>query len=273
MALVAALVYWQNGFDGYLSRDLALYAYAGQQVADGEAPYVGVVNRSGPLSHAVPGVGAFLGRLVGVDDLLAMRVLFWGLAVAGIWLAYVLGRDLLTSRWAGLATAAALLAVHGYSLYGTNGPREKTTLVVLLLAAFVALARRRPGWAGAFVSLAALTWQPSLLVGAATGLVAIAALPPGQRLRGFVRFAVGGLVPFGLCLAYYAVLGDLGLFWDCFLLIHVQYTEQTGLGTDFAAVWELLRDAYGVFVWSMVAGAVALVVVRCRRSRLAVASA
>jgi hypothetical protein len=254
-ALVAACVYLLNGFDGYLSRDLALYAYAGQQLADGQAPYVGVVNRSGPLSHAVPGLGVLLGRALGIDELLAMRLFFMVLAAVCVWLAYVLGRDLLGNRWAGLATATALLAVHGFAEYATNGPREKTTLVLFLLAAFVAAVRLRPGWAGAFVSLATLTWQPSLFVGGVTVVVAVLALAPGGRARGLLSFAFGGLVPLGLCVAFYAAIGEWRTFWDCFLLIHVSYTEQPGLGTDFAGVREMLFDAYGVFFWSMLVGA------------------
>ncbi|MFC6288501.1 hypothetical protein ACFP3Q_15745 [Nocardioides sp. GCM10027113] len=260
LALLAVIVYWLNGFDGYLSRDLALYAYAGQQVAEGDSPYVGVVNRSGPLSHAVPGLGALLARLLGTDDLLTMRVLFLVLSAGCIWLAYLLGRDLLQSRPAGLATAAALLAVHGFALYATHGPREKTTLVLFLIAAFVAMARHRPAWAGAFVALATLTWQPSFFVGAAAGVVGVVALSSGERVRALLRFGVGGLVPLAVCLVWYAAIGELQVFLDCFALIHVQYTDQPGIGTDWEAVEEMLNDAYGRFLWSMVAGAVALLV-------------
>ena len=121
------------------------------------APYEGVVNRSGPLSHLVPGVGAFLGRLVGVDDLLAMRVFFLVLSMACVWLAYVMGRDLLQSRAAGWAVAAALLYVNGFTQYATGGPREKTTLVLFLLAALIAVARRRPALGRASSS----AWRPS----------------------------------------------------------------------------------------------------------------
>ena len=123
-----------RGFNGYLSRDLALYAYAGQQVADGVPPYEGVVNRSGPLSHLVPGVGALVGRVVDADEVLTMRWLFLCCRSPAIWLAYLVGREVLSSRVAGVATAVALFAVSGFNLYATNGPREKTTLVLLLLA-------------------------------------------------------------------------------------------------------------------------------------------
>ena len=258
LALVAGVVYALHGFGHYLSRDLALYAYAGQRVADGVAPYEGVVNRAGPLSHLVPGIGAFLGRLAGVDDLLAMRAFFLVLSMACVWLAYVMGRDLLRSRAAGWTVAAALLYVNGFTQYASGGPREKTTLVLFLLAALIAAGRRRPLWVGVFVSLATLTWQPAFFVGLTTGLVALTALDPGRRLRGFAGFAVGGLAPLTAFLAFYAARGHLQDFLDCFALIHVRYTQQEGFQSDPEATWEQVRLAYGGSLWMLIGGGVLL---------------
>jgi hypothetical protein len=259
-ALLAGLVYWLHGFDGYLSRDLALYAYAGQKVADGVPPYEGVYNRSGPLSHLVPGFGAAVGKWTGADELLAMRVEFLVLSVISIWVAYLMGRELLSSRLAGVATAIALFAVSGFNLYATTGPREKTTLVLFLLCAFLAVARRRYGWAGVFVSLATLTWQPSLFVGAAFVVAALWAVPRGDRWRAFWRFAVGGLVPLVAFLVWYAAIGQLRLFLDCFVLIHAQYTDQPGVEGEFTLVGRMLGDAYGLLLAAIVVGAVAILV-------------
>ena len=58
VGLVALTVYSLHGVRGNLTRDVGLYAYAGQQVADGVPPYLGVLNRAGPLAHAIPGLGA-----------------------------------------------------------------------------------------------------------------------------------------------------------------------------------------------------------------------
>ncbi len=72
----AVLTYALHGFSGMLSRDLGMYSYAGQQVADGVPPYLGVLNRAGPLAHLLPAVGALVARLGGLDDLVAMRLWF-----------------------------------------------------------------------------------------------------------------------------------------------------------------------------------------------------
>ncbi len=253
-------MYWLHGFNGYLSRDLALYAYAGQQVADGVPPYEGVINRSGPLAHLVPGIGSAIGRVLGTDQVVTMRAEFLVLSAVSIWVAYLVGRDFFSSRLTGVASGVALFAVSGFNLYATTGPREKTTLVLLLLCAVLAVGRRRYGWAGAFVSLATLTWQPALFVGAPFALAALWALPQGSRLRELGRFAVGGLVPLVGFLVFYTAIGKLRLFLDCFVLIHVRYTEQPGAEHELSEIWDLLKEVYGDFLWAMVIGAVALVV-------------
>src|SRR4029450_13896014 len=76
-ALAASVL---HGFDGRLSRALAVYAYAGQQVADGVPPYEGIMNRAGPLAHLVPGLGVGLARIGGVGESLGMRRVLSGAA-------------------------------------------------------------------------------------------------------------------------------------------------------------------------------------------------
>ncbi len=196
--LVALAVYLLQGFDGLLSRDLAVYSYGGQQFADGVAPFVAILNRAGPLAHAVPGVGAWVADLVGVDDLFGMRVTLMLVAVATIVVMYLLGRDLFGSRGAGLATAAAMLSCEGFIRYATFGPREKTTMVLMLALALLAMVHQRWGTAGAFIALSTLCWQPVAFPAIAG--VAVAALlgtGPGarDRLVALARIAVGGLVP------------------------------------------------------------------------------
>src|SRR5262245_62834893 len=76
VGLTSLLVYVLHGFDGALRRDVGLYIYGAQRFLDGDPPYVGVLNRAGPLAHMLPAVGIGFGRMVGMNDLLGARIFF-----------------------------------------------------------------------------------------------------------------------------------------------------------------------------------------------------
>lgn len=257
MAMVAIAVYLPHGFEGYLTRDLGVYSYAGQQFAEGAAPYVAILNRAGPLAHLVPGIGAWVSRQVGVDDLLGMRVLFMLIAVACVAVCYLLGRDAFRSRAAGVAAAATLLCLKGFIIYATYGPREKTTMVLFVLLALLALVHQRWATTGVFIALATLTWQPVFLAAIAGAVVAVLVGVQQRRLRALLRLAVGGLVPLGGFLVVYAAIGELGVFVDDFLLINARYTQQISLISQPKAIWDGMLGLYGWTLWVLIGGSLA----------------
>ena len=256
----ALIVYALHGFSGYLSRDLAIYSYAGQQVADGVPPYVGILNRAGPLAHLIPAIGAAGARVGGFDDLLGMRLLFLIISVACVCLVYVLGRDLFTSPLAGLAAAAAFLSFSGFIEYASNGPREKTPMVLFLLCTLWAVNKRRWLAAGLSLSLATLMLQIAFLPGLAAVVVALTTVRPGGRIRALVRFAVGGLAPVAILLVYFAAVGALQQAIDAFLLINARYSLAVPLTAHLAKNWSTLQSGYAVSLWVMVVGLAALAV-------------
>lgn len=262
-SLVALVVYLMHGFDGRLTMDLGVYAYAGQQVAEGVAPYVAIVNRVGPLAHLLPGGAAVVARGVGVDDLLAMRVFFMLIAVACVGLAYLVGRDVFRSRLAGVATAAALLSFHGFVELATYGPREKTPMVLFILASLLAIAHQRWLTTGVLVSLATLTWQPSFFPLIVAVLVAVLiGVPHGGRLRALARVTVGGLVPAAVTFVFYVAIDRLQMFLDCFVLINARYTygTQHPLLDEAANAWRLMNWGFGASLWVIFVGIAALLV-------------
>jgi hypothetical protein len=183
--LAATVVYLLYGFDGQLHRDQAMYVYAGQRVAAGAAPYIDMFERTGPLAQLIPGIGVLAARAANVDDIIGIRVLFTLLAAASVSLAYLLGRDFFHSRLAGLASAAALLCFEGFIYFASNGPSEKTAMVLFLLAALIAMNRRSWIVTGVFVSLATLTWQPVFLPAIAGTVTAVlSGVSRGHRLFG-----------------------------------------------------------------------------------------
>lgn len=261
VGIVAVLVYAMHGFDGFLSRDLGLFSYAGQQVANGVPPYVGLLNRQGPLASLIPAAGAVGARVGGVDDLLGMRVLYLIISVICVCLVYRLGRDLFVHRLAGLAAAATFLGFYGFIEYASNGPREKTAMVLFLLLALSAVVKQRWFVAGACVGLATLTWQASLLVGLTAVVIATLSLgPAAERIRALAHVAAGGLATGLLFLVYYAVIGSVRTFLDCFILLNAKYAAGASFVSELELNWRRLQNAYGFFVWVMVVGLASIVV-------------
>ena len=258
LCAVATVLYVLHGFDGYLSRDLGDYAYGGEQVADGVPPYVAVVNRAGPLAHLIPGVGAVVSRWIGADEVVGMRVFLMLFAVAGIAVTYLLGRDVFRSRLAGVAAAASLLGCQGFIAYASDGPREKTSMLLFLLCAMLAMVHRRWLTVGFFTALATLCWQPVFFV-ALPGAVAavLLGLTTGRR-RALLRVVVGGLVPSAVTVGAYAAVGAFGIFMDDFLLINARYTQQVSLLSSPAEAWRMMAEGYGPSVWIFLAGIVAI---------------
>jgi hypothetical protein len=253
------VVFLVQGFDSILTRDLALYSYGAQQTVEGVPPYVSVLNRAGPLAHLVPAVGVGAARIVGMDDILGMRLLMLLISVACVWLLYVLVRDLFHSRLAGVASATALLTFAGFVTYAVGGPREKTTLTLFVLLAFWAVLKQRWLVAGVCVALATLTWQPSFITGLFAAGVAIAGLGRTAMLPAALRFAIGGLIPAAVITAGFALAGATRAFLDGFVLINWRYTTP-GTFYGFSDRVDLLMAAFGASLVVILAGLVSIVV-------------
>jgi hypothetical protein len=260
VGVLAVVVYALHGFDGYLSRDLGLFSYAGQQVANGVPPYLGLLNRQGPLAHLIPAVGVVGARVGGFDELLGMRVLNLIISVICVCLVYRVGRTLFVYRLAGLAAAATFLGFYGFIEYASNGPREKTAMVLFLLLALLAAGKQRWFLAGACVGLATLTWQLSLLVGLTAVVIAPLSLGPAERVRAVARIAAGGLATALVFLAYYSAIGSVRTFLDCFVLINAKYPVGRSFAAQLELNWAQLQTGYGLFVWVMLVGWVSIVV-------------
>ena len=255
---VALLTYALHGFNGMLSRDLAVYSYAGQQVAEGVPPYLGILNRAGPLAHVIPGIGVGIARIGGFDDVLTMRLLFMVIATACVCAVYVLGRDVFASKLAGLVTSAAFLTFFGFIEYASNGPREKTPMTLFITVALWAVARRRWFTAGLFVSLATLCLQIAFFSSFAAVLAGVLFLAHGERLKALLRVAVGGAVPVAVLMVWFAIAGSLRASVDAFVLINFRYTTPDPVLPVLDEAWLDVTTAYGVSLWVLIAGLVAL---------------
>ncbi|HEX7740118.1 MAG TPA: hypothetical protein VF426_10780, partial [Marmoricola sp.] len=260
VALVSLAVYLAHGWLGALLRDLSIYVYAGQQVLHGHAPYVGILNRAGPLAHLVPALGIALGRVFGLSDVVGARLFFMVVSIACVVSVYFWGRLVLGTRLAGLAGAAAMLCFHGFVEYATNGPREKSVMVLLFVWVLIDLHKRNWLRAGVWLALSTLTLQIIFPPGAAAALVALVAAGAGARLRGLLRFAAGGIAATAVVALYFLVVGALDDAVQGFLVINARYTTPDPFFDAAQANWNHLVDGYGASLAVLILGAVALLV-------------
>lgn len=263
VGLVAAAVYALHGFQGRLDRDLGVFVYGGERVAHGTPPYVANFNTVGPLADLIPGIATAAGRLVGIGPVLAPRLLDWVLAAACCALLTVLGREVTGSRVTGILAAALFLPFGSFLNLATDGPREKTAMVLFVIAALILLERRRLLLAGVATGLATLTWQPALLplVAAAGG----AALLGPRRLRGLALFVAGGAATAAVAAAAFAAVGALPRAFEAFVVANVLWVHQPSAFGRPRGTWDLLWHGYGPMLAVAVVGPVVLLVLALRR--------
>ena len=222
---LAALVYGLYGFDGVLLRDYSIYLYSGQRVAEGVPPYVGVFDHKGPLSPLIAGFGVLLSGLFSVDDVYAVRVVFYATACLAVVAVYLLGKEVFRSREAGLLAAFTFLGFYAYAQPAASGPEPKTPMVLFQTLSLLFAVQKRWFWSGFFGSLACLVWQPMAAFALVTFLLAITR-PREERYGAALRAAAGGATPFLATVAYFYYHGALADFFDGFVLFNFLYIER-----------------------------------------------
>lgn len=259
VGVVAFLVYAAHGYHGGLNHDLGVFTYGGEQVAKGVVPYVTVFNSVGPLADAVPGAAIWLGHLFGVDPILAARVSFTVLSAIACALLSVLARDTFGSRRAAFVAPAVFLLFEEFLTLASDGPREKTTMVVLLIATLILVGRRRWLAAGVCTALATLTWQPVLAV-ALTAVAGGLLLERTGRVRAATRFVAGGLIPSVVTLGVFAVAGATRTAIDGFITVNLLYTKQPSALSAPGHTWHVLWSSYHLSLILLVLGLAASLV-------------
>jgi hypothetical protein len=231
---LAALVYGLYGFDGVLLRDYSIYLYSGQRVAEGVPPYVGVFDHKGPLSPLIAGFGVMLSGVLNMDDVYAVRLVFYATACLAVVAVYLLGKDVFRSQEAGLFAAFTFLGFYAYAQPATSGPEPKTPMVLFQTLSLWLATQKRWFWSGLFGSLALLVWQPMAAFAFVTFLLAVTR-PKEERYGAALRAAAGIATPLLATLAYFYYHGALGDFLDGFVLFNFLFLERGSVSMSSTA--------------------------------------
>ena len=254
-----------------LSRDEGIYAYSGQQLAHGLAPYASIFDPKAPLASIIAGLAAVVARILGRDDIYAIRAAFFVCSVLAVLAVYLLVTRLFRSPLGGAAAAVVFAAAWPFAVDAVSGPNAKTPGVLFAVLSMWLLAGRRWFWGALFSALAVLVWQPM------GGYLLVALLLPplvdaGRRRRALLAAVVGAATPVAATSLYFAVAGAFRLFVEAavvFPLFGVQREAET-LGTRLLRILDVISTDYGyggVLFWVGLALLLVCVVVHLVRGR------
>ncbi len=218
-ALTWAMCYGHGFWTRPILADDQLYFYMTERCASGVPPHVAQMEVKTQLPTIIGGAALAVGRVFGVSDVIAGRsacVAAAAISVILIWLlsAELAGFDPRQSSGRGsLFSGAVLVGAFGtFVLYGVflesaTGFQPKMYMVVFLLAAHLACARRRPFACGVLGMCAFLCWQPAALVLAACGLATL--VDRHSTWKSVAMLIAGAFLALGAYEAWFALHGAL----------------------------------------------------------------
>lgn len=258
--LVAAVLFALYGVGGQLSRDEAVYVYAGQRIIDGVPLYQGIFDPKGPLGGVLLAVVAALPG----DDVLAVRAAFGVLSVGSVLVLILLARRLTGSLPAAVVAGLVLACARGFARDALSGPDVKTLGVLLILVTLLATLERRWVVASLAGCAGALTWQPLAILPLLV-LALAATSPAAERVGASVRVLAAGcaaVLPFLVVTLATGSLDDLVEAAVVFPVTGMQHADSS-FGVRLETIGQVVvGNRYGVSGPVVLAG-LALLLVGC----------
>ena len=222
--LLAAFAFTRFGAQGELLRDDAIFLYSGQQMVEGIAPYLSIFDHKGPLAPMLCALGVFGARLLGADDIVGARAVYFLLSCGAVVGMYFLALSLMRSRMAALLSAVLFMALERFAFQAVAGPRPKSAGVLFEILSLWCITRQRWFTAALLGTLAGLTWQPmGIFALAAVALAWLHTNEHGARSHATLRALSGVALPVAVCALYFASQGALLPMLDGMFLFNVLY--------------------------------------------------
>jgi hypothetical protein len=249
--LTVAVVLTHRPWDRPERGDEAIWDYVAQSIVRGQAPYRDVVEIKSPLSAYLSAAAIAIGRVAGVKDVLAVRllnVLMVGLVSV---FTFLVASTYLRSILAASIAFLIPLAPWHFAEWMVTGTEPKLPMIMFGLISLLLISRERPFWAGFFSMLSCLCWQPGLLF---TGVAVLVFSNYLTRWRDVsaMKVLIGALVPLLMLVLYFYSIGVLRDFWTWTVEYNLRvYAPETakGLSETVAHLW---RVCTRVLKWDLV---------------------
>jgi hypothetical protein len=248
---VALVLFTRWSTDASMTRDEAIYVYAGQQLIHGVPPYASIFDPKTPGASLLTGLAAAAARLGHWDDLHSMRLLYFAFSCLTVVAVYLLGSLLWQSPLAGIAAAVVFASFKGFAVDAMTGPDAKTPGILMGVLCLALLVRGKWFSAALAGSSAFLVWQP-LGIYAAVAVVSAAFIPAtGERRRAALWAAAGAVIPVLLVAGYFVLAGALDKFLQAtfvFPTSGISRPPET-LGHRLGVIANIVSESYEVYFW------------------------
>jgi hypothetical protein len=251
--------------------DLAIWDYIAQSILRGQVPYRDVIEIKGPLSAYLSAGFMAAGKVVGLRDVLAARLLHVLLLGSLSMVTYLVAEAYLFSRLAAvIAFLIPLLPEHLVTMIA--GTQPKLPMILFGMLSLLLIAKDRPFWAGACSMLSCLCWQPGLLFTGAAFLI-FSGCFRRWRDRRAMKVLAGAAIPLGFVALYFYSAGALSNLWTWTIAFNFNVyapREVKGLREALMFIWKITRQVFRsdtVFVVLSAAG-MALFVSRFATAKL-----
>jgi hypothetical protein len=225
--------------------DLAIWDYISQSILRGQIPYRDVIEIKSPLSAYLSAAFIALGRLIGLQDVFAVRILQVLLVGALSTLTYLVAEAYLQSRSASVISfLVPLLPEHLTTMIA--GTQPKLTMILFGLLTLLFIARHQPFCAGIASMLSFLSWQPGLLFTGVALLVFSNFFTSWRDLRA-LKTLLGSAIPLVILISYFYLAGALGDLWRWTIAFNLQVyapREVKGLRESATLIWRITRQAF-----------------------------
>lgn len=266
---IALILAWRL-LDQAEGGDSAIWDYVAQSILRGQVPYRDVVEIKGPLSAYVSAIAMWLGKSVGLRDVLAVR--FMQVVLAGLLssVTFLVTEAYLRQRVTALiASLWALMSLHFVS-WIEGGTQPKLTMILFGMLSLLLIAKDKPFWAGCCSMLSCLCWQPGLLFTGIAILIFSRYLTTWRDLRA-VKVLAGAAAPLAVTVLYFSSVGGLKDFWIWTVAYNFEVYARVGLrdaGDTFTHIWVVLDRVFKVDVFWLVLGAIGLLMFGARQLRV-----
>jgi hypothetical protein len=232
--------------------DPAIYDYIAQTILRGGLPYRDVVDIKGPGAPYLSALAMAIGKLAGLRDLIAVRllnVLLVGLLSA---ITFLVAKIYLRSHIAALIAFLVPLMRDQFAAFMNGGTQPKLPMILFGMASLLMIANNRPFWAGFCSMLACLCWQPGLMFTGVALLIFSRYLTIGSRsrapeLRAACKVLAGAAIPLAGVLLYFHWRGALGELWAWTIVYNYSVfapDAERALGDAFAHLWKIMRRTF-----------------------------